>query len=140
MRYALVCAAMVAALLAVGCNKQEPAKPATVAPPPPTAGTSSIDSLEPLPPPSGTRTAELPPLPPTKPAVSTTAKPVVVGTAKPVVSGTGKTYVVQAGDMGSFAISRKVYGTDARAKDIQAANPGVDWTKLKIGQVIKLPD
>jgi nucleoid-associated protein YgaU len=50
----------------------------------------------------------------------------------------GGSYVVQKGDT-LYAISRKVYGSNARVKDIIAANPGIDPNAIKVGQKLVLP-
>lgn len=50
-----------------------------------------------------------------------------------------KTYTIQAGDTFS-SIADELYGSGDRSYEISQANPLVDPTKLKIGQVIKLPD
>ena len=52
----------------------------------------------------------------------------------PVVAGPGE-YVVKAGD-GGAKIAR---ANGCSLADLQAVNPGVEWTKLKPGQKIKLP-
>ncbi|MBI5723259.1 MAG: LysM peptidoglycan-binding domain-containing protein [Planctomycetes bacterium] len=49
-----------------------------------------------------------------------------------------RTYTVEKDDT-FYSISRKLFGSDRRAKEIQAMNPGVDPTKLKIGQTINVP-
>ena len=56
------------------------------------------------------------------------------GSGEPVVAGPGE-YVVKGGD-GGAKIAR---ANGVSLSDLQAVNPGVDWTKLKIGQKIKLP-
>lgn len=59
------------------------------------------------------------------------------GTAKttgPVVAGPDE-YVIKAGD--TFSKIARAQGTSLA--DIQAVNPGVDSSKLKVGQKIKLP-
>jgi LysM repeat protein len=64
-------------------------------------------------------------------------KPAPVAAAKgggPVVAGPGE-YVIKSGD--SFAKIARAHG--ASLSDIQAVNPGVDSSKLKVGQKIKLP-
>jgi len=66
-------------------------------------------------------------------------KPAPVATDKkgksgPAVAGPGE-YVVKAGDGG--AKIAKANGVSL--SDLQAVNPGVDWTKLKVGQKVKLP-
>ena len=54
--------------------------------------------------------------------------------AGPVVAGPDE-YVIKAGD--TFAKIARAQGTTLA--DIQAVNPGVDASKLKVGQKIKLP-
>ena len=65
-------------------------------------------------------------------------KPVAADKAKkggtPAVAGANE-YVVKAGDTGT-KISK---ATGASVGDIQAVNPGLEWTKLKPGQTLKLP-
>jgi len=50
-----------------------------------------------------------------------------------------ETYTVQPGDNLSL-IADKLYNDESRWVDISQANPEVDPTKLKIGQVLQLPD
>ena len=57
----------------------------------------------------------------------------------PAPAATGGTYTIKKGDT-FIKIAREVYGNASRMHAIQAANPGVDPRKLKIGQVINLPD
>jgi LysM repeat protein len=52
----------------------------------------------------------------------------------PAVAGPGE-YVVKGGDTGA-KIARD---NNVSLADLQAVNPGVNWTKLKIGDKIKLP-
>lgn len=52
----------------------------------------------------------------------------------PVVAGPGE-YVVKAGDGGTKIA--KAHGVSVA--DLQAVNPGVNWSKLSVGQKIKLP-
>lgn len=65
-------------------------------------------------------------------------KPVAVegkkGASGPVVAGPGE-YVVKPQDSGA-KIAR---ANGVSLSDLQAVNPGVDWTKLKVGQKVKLP-
>ena len=49
-----------------------------------------------------------------------------------------QTYTVENRDT-FYSISRKLFGSDKRAREIQAMNPGVDPTKLKVGQTINVP-
>lgn len=53
---------------------------------------------------------------------------------EPVVAGPGE-YVVKKGD-GGASIAR---ANGVSLADLQAVNPGVNWSKLAIGQKIKLP-
>jgi LysM repeat protein len=56
------------------------------------------------------------------------------GKKGPAVAGPGE-YVVKAQDSGA-KIAR---ANGVSLADLQAVNPGVDWTKLKVGQKVKLP-
>jgi LysM repeat protein len=71
--------------------------------------------------------------PPTE--VSNIAPPVVVPVQAPVPEIAGAEYVVQKGD--SFAKIAKKNGVSVKA--IEAANPGVAPTKLKVGQKLSIP-
>ncbi len=68
-------------------------------------------------------------------------KPVVaVGAGKkgpgaPAVAGPDE-YVVKAGDVSGTKIA-KAHGVSL--SDLMAVNPGVNWTKLKVGDKLKLP-
>jgi LysM repeat protein len=53
---------------------------------------------------------------------------------EPVTAGPGE-YVVKSGDTGA-KIAR---ANGVTLADLQAVNPGVDWTKVHIGQKVKLP-
>jgi LysM repeat protein len=117
------------ALLMQGCQKP-PETPA--ASPEPTNATPAFVE------PTNTNTAVSPtnvavapapaPIPPTNPAPVETVTP-------PAVSAPGTEYVVAKGDtFGSLAKKHHV-----SAKAIREANPGVDPTKLKIGQKINIP-
>lgn len=55
-------------------------------------------------------------------------------TAEPAVAGPGE-YVVKAGDTG-YKIAT---ANGVSVADLQAVNPGVSWTALKVGQKLKLP-
>jgi len=125
MKYVLIGVACLAVALSTGCKKPEQNQPALTAG---DQGDKPLERVEPLDtPPAASPTAVSPrPLPPPSPIA-------------PVAGKYGKTYVVQPGDT-FFAIARKVYGSDKRAKDIIAANPNVEPTKLKPGQTINLPD
>ena len=56
------------------------------------------------------------------------------GSGAPAVAGPDE-YIVKAGDGG--AKIAKSHGVSLA--DLQAVNPGVNWTKLKVGDKIKLP-
>lgn len=49
-----------------------------------------------------------------------------------------KTYTIQKGD-NYWKIAKEIYGDPMKMKDIEAANPGIDPKKLKIGDEIILP-
>jgi len=57
------------------------------------------------------------------------------GGGAPAVAGPGE-YVVKAGDVSGTKIA-KAQGVSI--DDLKAVNPGVDWSKLKLGQKLKLP-
>jgi LysM repeat protein len=69
----------------------------------------------------------------TKP-VASTPNATSNGNKGPVTAGKDE-YVVKAGDIGS-SIAR---ATGFSIKDIEAVNPGLDWTKLRPNQKLKLP-
>lgn len=135
MRYALMLAAL-AAILAPGCQKK-PKGPQTTA----------IDS-EPRPL-EGLKPAAAPPAQTRRfPAKDTSSyvdkikRPGAdkLGAAKAPAKPRARYYTVQQGDRGGFyGIARKLYGDPRRWKEIEALNPGVDTTKLKIGQKIRVP-
>jgi len=64
-----------------------------------------------------------------------TAAPAPGGTSAAPVAAAGE-YIVKAGDTG-FKIAR---ANGVTTKALEAANPGVSFTKLKVGQKIKLPE
>lgn len=53
---------------------------------------------------------------------------------EPVVAGPGE-YVIKGGDTGAKIARAQGYSLS----DLMAVNPGVDWSKLKVGQKIKVP-
>ncbi len=53
----------------------------------------------------------------------------------PVVAGKGE-YVIKAGDTGA-KIAR---ANGVSIQDLKSVNPGVNWSKLSVGQKIKLPE
>ncbi|MCE9589547.1 MAG: LysM peptidoglycan-binding domain-containing protein [Planctomycetes bacterium] len=54
-------------------------------------------------------------------------------------TGAGKTYAVQAGDSFS-SIAKKFLGAEKHWSKIAQANPSVDPERLKIGQVLRIPE
>lgn len=52
----------------------------------------------------------------------------------PVVAGPGE-YIVKAGD----TCSKIAKANGVSPADVQAVNPGVNWSKLKVGEKLKLP-
>ena len=83
--------------------------------------------------------AGLPPLPaPAKPAPATAAPKTT--TAVPASkSAPADTYTVKEGDS-IASIWRSISGSERGWEKLLAANPGVDPSRLKIGQVLKVPD
>ena len=78
-----------------------------------------------------------------KPGANTSAKAPPVATVKPPVPATaaptGKTYTIKAGDSFS-SIATAVFGAEKHWIDIADANPGIDPKKVRVGQVINLPE
>jgi LysM repeat protein len=119
---------VLAALLAgmfLGCNKPEPVTPT---PPPavtlkPAARTTAADDalLNSGPPTGGTPITSIVPATPTsQPAAGT------------------KKYTVKKGDT-LINIARTELGNEHRLKEIQTLNPGLEPSKLKVGQEILIP-
>jgi Tfp pilus assembly protein FimV len=148
MRSILVVAALSSLLfLAVGC----PPKPSTVDTTPPPAAPKSAGSDTVGPPMTGGDTTGSVPAATPYPDSAYPA-PAKTGTATgsdvktPAVKNTGKTYTVQAHDT-LFAIARNQLGSGASNPDVakyvrglKAANPGIDYDKLKVGQTLNLPE
>lgn len=116
--------AILTALIAQGCNRRQPPVPyeEPQAPPP---STPAFDTN--LPPVVDTN------LPATPPA--TDVAPPVTETAPPPPPPSPTEYTVAAGD--SFYSIGKRFGVSMKA--IADANPGVDPTRLQVGQKLKLP-
>lgn len=72
-----------------------------------------------------------------QPPVKESLAPIPPATPQPD-SQAKRTYTVEKGDT-LFSISRKLYGSNQRVKDIKALNPGMDPDKLKVGQTINVP-
>jgi LysM repeat protein len=115
--------AILTALIAQGCKREQPPVP-----PEPMA---PVPTFEPTNQPPVVDTNLLPV------AVDTNVQPPMVDTAPPPViqAATGTEHVIAKGD--SFYSIGKKYGVTMKA--IADANPGVDSSKLKIGQKIKIP-
>ena len=64
------------------------------------------------------------------------AAPAAGGGAKtPAVAGEGE-YIVKTGDVSGAKIARD---NGVSLSDLMAVNPGVNWTRLKVGDKLKLP-
>ncbi len=101
------------ALLMQGCRREPAAQVETTNTPPSLEATNVVADTN-------------PPAPPTNPAT------VIDNTPPP---GAGTDYVIAAGD--NFSALSKKFGVPVKA--ILDANPGVDPTKLKIGQKVHIP-
>ena len=117
MRFTTVSAMLLAVSLVVGCQDQKPKDqiPTAVQ----TPDTAGMNEATPLPEPG--------PMTYTPPAAESAAP----------VGGAG-TYTVKPGDT-LWKISTQQLGDGKRWKDIVQANPGLEPTKLKVGQIIKIP-
>lgn len=71
------------------------------------------------------------------PAASTSVPPSVARTATAAPAKNSQ-YKVQKGDT-LFAIAKRTYGDGKQWKKIQAANPGLTASSLKVGQTITIP-
>jgi LysM repeat protein len=120
-------AGLTALLLTQGCKREVPHETEIQPELPPMLDTNQTYYTETNPPPNlpPSTNAYVPPVPPVSP----------VSPVPPVSTGTTE-YVVKSGD--SFYTIAKSHGTTIKA--IEAANPGVDSRRLKIGQKLVLPD
>ncbi|MBI5388389.1 MAG: LysM peptidoglycan-binding domain-containing protein [Verrucomicrobia bacterium] len=114
-------------LLFVGC-KPEPTTPVPTPEPP---LTPLVDTNVPPPPPPPPLTNVVPP-PVTNPLVTPVVPPPTLETTP---AAAPSEHIIAKGE--TFGALSKKYGVSIRA--IQQANPGVDSTKLKIGQKIVIP-
>ena len=117
------------AMLIQGCKREKPAD--ELNPPPLLDGTNAV----PL---DGTNNApmfEASNGPVMLPPMATNVSPVVPPVVEPVVPAAGSEYTVAKGD--SLAKIAKKNGVTLKA--LQAANPGVVPTKLKVGQKLVIP-
>lgn len=112
-------AALMVALLSQGCKREQTPPPDVTIPP-------IIDTNLPV------LDTNLPP-----PEISTAAPPVMVEppVAPPPVVASTQEHVIAKGD--TYSDLAKKYGVSVKA--IEAANPGVDPKKLKLGQKINIP-
>jgi len=119
-----------------------PAAPLTPATPVATQGTAGSTSAVGTPSARPAPTAApvgLPPLPAAaKPAPATVAPATTTPTAAPK-SAAADTYTVKEGDS-IASIWRSISGSERGWEKLLAANPGVDPSRLRIGQVLKVPD
>ncbi|HSH93449.1 MAG TPA: LysM peptidoglycan-binding domain-containing protein [Roseimicrobium sp.] len=133
---AAVHAVFIVGLLVQGCNKPQPPAPTpepTVLPPLPAADTNFFPAPAPAP---GTGTTAVVAAPMPTPLPEPVPAPAPTPSADMAPSGATKEYVVLKGD--SFSTIAKKSGTTAAA--IAKANPGVDSSKLKIGQKLVIPE
>jgi len=80
-----------------------------------------------------------PPAPPQPSSTGPTGQVVGIVTVPGGAAGTPITeYVIKQGDS-LYSISEGVLGGRWRYTEILKANPDIDFTKLRVGQVIKLP-
>ena len=133
MRYALA-TALLAALVCAGCKK--PQGPQTIVPPAPKPAAGGLKPLEPLPAEPMPLAAKSEPSPLVNPAPSPDNELASSVTPAPEP---GRFYVVKKGDT-LWKIATKVYGNGQRHRDILAANPGLQPTKMKVGQKLVLPE
>jgi len=112
-------AAILVALLAQGCKREQPTPPPEQLTPPPIEFTNPPPPIDTNPP----------------PAALTNPPPIVQTTLPPAAPAGVTEYTIVKGDI--FASIAKNHGVSVKA--IQDANPGVDPKKLKIGQKVVVP-
>ncbi|MFA6133205.1 MAG: LysM peptidoglycan-binding domain-containing protein [Phycisphaerae bacterium] len=131
MRYVTTILILVA-VAAIGCNNQKKAPETTTVMEPPAPAPETATSIPPA-----------APLPVAEPVPAAPRGLETLSDDAPASpSAAAGTYVVQPGDT-FFKIARKLYGehnVGKRAREIQAANPGLDPRKIKPGQVINVPE
>ena len=76
--------------------------------------------------------------PSVKPEPKTEPTPTVAPAPKPKPVASTEVYTVQDGDV-IISIAEDWFGESGRHDEIIALNPGVDPTKLQIGQILKMP-
>jgi nucleoid-associated protein YgaU len=107
----------------------------------PTANTPLIDPI-PATQPSRFLMSNLPPMYATDPAPAITTPPVAsIPAPAPTIdpASTPRTHRVAAGES-PYSISQLVYGSGRYYKKILAANPNIDPHRLKIGQILVIPE
>ena len=73
---------------------------------------------------------------PSKPSAGSTSQP----PPTPQVTEKGSEYSIREGDtLNKLVVALNKQGVKVTQKQIEQANPGVNWTKLKIGQKIFIP-
>ena len=116
-----------------------PAAPATPVATQGIAGsTSAVGSASARPAPTAAPVG-LPPLPAAAKPAPATATPATTPAAPASKAASADTYTVKEGDS-IASIWRSISGSERGWEKLLAANPGVDPSRLKIGQVLKVPD
>lgn len=117
---------IVLGLVAVGCENGKKSSAST--------GNAGVLDLPATP-------ANIPPTTPVAAQPVSDSQPILYSSA-PAASNTSiatqKTYTVKKGDT-LFAIAKSNYGTGRDWQKIAAANPGLEPSKLKVGQQIVIP-
>lgn len=127
MRYVLTCL-LVMSMAVVGCKPKDKG-PQTMSNEVPAPQTPPSEAMAPAAP----AMAPVEPAPAQPKPIESLSSPVPAAT-----TGSG-TYVIQPGDT-FIKIARKLFNDEHRYKDIMALNPGVDPHKLRVGQVINVPE
>jgi 5'-nucleotidase len=147
MRYVLL-TALAGAVLWAGCKK--PQGPQTTDPNASVRPAGQLKALEPpeadAPPPRPTEPMPLvmdePIVPPTPAGAAETAKLDLAAGTEPagraIAAEPERVYLVQKGDT-LWRIAAKLYGNGQRYRDIAAANPGIEPTRLRVGQKLLIP-
>ena len=132
MRYVLA-TALLAAIVCAGCEKAK--GPQTTDPNLPAAAPGPLKPLEP---PAARAAPDLPPPAARKPIVNITPEPAPAAPKAAEAPEAPESYVIQKDDT-LWKIAARLYGNGQRWRDIAAANPGVDVTKLPVGKDLVIP-